>query len=269
MTPMHPTDDDLILHFYGEGRADEEAGLDEHLRTCDSCRAAFAELRETLQLVDAAAVPEPDPGFERVMWARIQPNLATAPRASSSWSVRQWLPLAAAASLAVAAGGFVWWEHRHPAPMATTVAVAPEMPGVVRTSTSTTGRGALAARERVLLTALDQHFQQSEMLLVELMNAPDANGEFAFERATADDLVASGRLYRVTAQQNGDSQLARMLDDLEAVLVEVARSPEKPSKRDIASLRARIDDNGLLFKVRAVSNEIHGRQQQLLKNSTE
>src|SRR6187549_45004 len=113
MTPMHPTDDDLILHFYGEGRAEEEAHVDEHLRTCASCQAAFAELRETLQMVDAATVPEPDPGFERVMWARIQPQLARTPRPVlgwRGWTMTQWVPLAAAAALTIAAGGYVWWH---------------------------------------------------------------------------------------------------------------------------------------------------------------
>ena len=45
------------------------------------------------------------------------------------------------------------------------------------------------------------------------MNAPESGGgaEFDFERASADDLVSSGRLYRETARQNGDLQLAQML----------------------------------------------------------
>ena len=54
-----------------------------------------------------------------------------------------------------------------------------------------------------------------------------------------------------------------MLDDLEAVLLEVARSPETPTRRQFASLRERVDENGLLFKVRAVTNEIRDRQETL------
>ena len=76
----------------------------------------------------------------------------------------------------------------------------------------------------------------------------------------------SGRLYYATAQQNGDVQLAQMLEDLNAVLIEVARSPEKPSANDMASLRARINDSALLFKVRAVSNQIHDREKTLNAN---
>ena len=249
---MHPTEDDLILHFYGEAPADHEARLDGHLESCEACRDAFAELRETLHLVDAAGVPEPTADFERAMWARIQPALP-ARRPAHAWTLHQWLPVVAwaAAVVAVVSLGFAWWTPRE---------VTTETPLTRAEPGATTASG---ARERVLLTALDAHFQQTEMLLVELLNAPEDGHEFAFERATADDLVASGRLYRVTAQQSGNRQLAQMLDDLEAVLIEVARSPEAPTRSQFASLRERVDDNGLLFKVRAVTNEIRDRQETL------
>jgi hypothetical protein len=67
-------------------------------------------------------------------------------------------------------------------------------------------------------------------------------------------------LYRVTARQTGDLQFAQMLEDLESVLVEVARGPDTMSPDDLKSLRTRIQNEGLLFKVRAVTNEIHDRQ---------
>jgi len=119
-------------------------------------------------------------------------------------------------------------------------------------------------RERVLLTALDDHFARSEMLLVELLNSPATGGsEFTFERAAADDLVDSGRLYRMAAEQNGNLRLADMLEDLEAVLVEVARSPEQMDRREFSSLQARIEDDDLLFKVRAVAQQIHDRRNDL------
>ena len=78
--------------------------------------------------------------------------------------------------------------------------------------------------------------------------------------------MASGRLYRVTAQENGDLQLARMLDDLESVLVEVASGPEPVARKDFQSLRTRIGDQNLLFKVRAVSTQIQQRQKRLISS---
>jgi hypothetical protein len=50
-----------------------------------------------------------------------------------------------------------------------------------------------------------------------------------------------------------------MLDDLEPVLVEVARSPVRLDQQDRDWLRTRIDDDNLLFKVRAVTSDIRER----------
>jgi len=251
----HPTEEELILHFYGESRS-EEAGVDAHLQACDECQAAWGALRETLQMVDDAAVPEPGPGFERAMWARVQKSLP-ASRSRGSFSTLLSFPsLAAAAALVVAVGiaGYVLRTSSVPSERpATTASVTPAR---------TAGDAALR-RERVLLTALNDHFQQSELLLVELTNAPDSGGDLEFERQTADDLLDSSRVYRVSATQNGDTRLAAMLQDLESVLVEIARSPDKINRQDFNSLRARIDGDNLLFKVRAVSNQIHDRQRVL------
>jgi hypothetical protein len=44
----------------------------------------------------------------------------------------------------------------------------------------------------------------------------------------------------------------------------VARSPDKVDRRELNSLRSRIDDNGLLFKVRAVTHDIRERQNEIV-----
>jgi hypothetical protein len=240
----HPSDDDLILHAYGESRIAPD--LDAHLRACPQCAAVWTELRATLHMVNAADVPEPGPAFERIVWARVQQELFT-PR-PGWWSVRQWLPVAGLAA-------------------AVLVAMA-----VVTTRLSPAGSAGSAGRldergpERVLLTALDGHLEQTELLLVEVMNAPDdpAPVELAFDRATAEDLVSSGRLFRVTAHHQGDVRLARVLEDIEPVLVDLARSPEQVDRRSFESLRLRIEDEALLFKVRTAANEVRDRQQSLI-----
>jgi len=264
VTNWHPSEEDLVLHFYGETGPDEERRVDDHLTACSMCRQSWSELGETLKLVDAATVPEPGEGFERVMWARVQQALPEPQTARSS--VWRWVPVfGMAAALAVAVGiGYAWRSsHESTAKPSSSASAAPAAGGasVVRASLTDMQK----TRERVLLTALNDHFQQTEVLLTELMNSPDdGRADIDFERETAGDLLASGRLYRVTAQQSGDLQLARMLDDLESVLVEVANSPEHVSKKDFQSLRTRIDDQNLLFKVRAVSNQIHERQKTLI-----
>lgn len=248
----HPSEDDLILRFYGETAGADEAQVREHLQSCGDCRALWDELGRTLTLVDRAAVPEPPDGFERVMWARVERAL---PEQPSRWTWASLVPaLSFATAIAVVVTVAALWRS------------APSGPADPASSTvsSATSDSSLQP-ERVLLTALDNHFEQTELLLVELMNAPedDLLG-LGFERIAAGDLVAAGRLYRATAEQTGHVRLVQMLEDLEPVLVEVARSPDKVDRRELNSLRSRIDDNGLLFKVRAVTHDIRERQNEIV-----
>jgi hypothetical protein len=243
----HPTDDELILHFYGEHAPADRARIDAHLGVCTACQSLWDEIGRTLTVVGDADVPEPPADFERVMWARVS---AALPPPASPWTWRALVPLASfgALAIALALGG------RTPAPaieLAQTPAVDAATEGAV-----TPDAEVLEARERALFTALDGHLAQTEMLLVELMNGPDrAATDFQFARTTAEDLVASGRLYRATAQVTGHRRVAAVLEDLEPVLVEVARSPEQVDSATVRSLRERISDDGLLFKVRAVTTD--------------
>ena len=274
---MHLTDDDLIHHFYAErhehaGDSDAASSVIEHLQTCTSCRELWMELAETLKLVDEAPAPIPAAGFEQRVWARVQQQLPAslvggpegppheivnrpAPRVRwFTWA----LPLAGAAAvltLVMLNAG----RGTAPVPAARSAAVAPAAPA------ADAATDARRSRERVLWSAAEDQLEQTEVLLVELMNShAPSSSDFTFARVAADELVASGRLYRQTAVQSGDLRLAGVLEDAESILVEVARSPERIGKKDFDLLRARIDGDSLLFKVRAVSNEIRERQRQSL-----
>lgn len=241
----HPTDDELVLHFYGEHAPADRTRIDAHLGGCATCQSLWDEIGRTLTVAGDADVPEPPADFERVMWARVS---AALPPRTSPWTWRALVPLTSfgALAIALAMGG------RTPAPESPALKTAESM--------SSPDAEAFEARERALFTALDGHLAQTEMLLIELMNGPDgATNDFEFARATAEDLVASGRLYRATAESTGHRRVAAVLDDLEPVLVEVARGPEQVNSRTVRSLRERIDDEGLLFKVRAVTPEPRDR----------
>lgn len=251
MTPLdwHPTDDDLTLHAYRDNDPDERAAIDRHLRECAACAAVAREIEALQQLASEADVPEPAAGFEDAVWTRLAPALAAPawPPARRRWAARHVVAVgawAAAVAGVVIAGGRAGRLLAPPAAGPTASVTGPSQ-----------------AQERVLLTALDAHFSQTEMLFVELMNAPDdAAGSLAFERATADDLVQSGRLYRATAVETGQRRLTDALDEVQTVLTEVARGPETFDKGDLAAIRSRIADDDLLFKVRAVTNDIRDRQ---------
>lgn len=240
----HLTDEELVLDFYGEGSEDERARTRAHLAQCEECRALDRELRDVLTAVDGAPITEPPSGFEREMWARIEPLLPVKQTWRTGWSGL--MPrLAVAASIGVLlvaafAAGRVW---DRPAERSSTADVDEVM-----------------VTERLLHAEVEDHLERSQRMLVELVNADYEVGAPAVgDRARAADLVAAGRLYRRSALQVGDAEIGVLLEDLERVLVEVANGPADIAPEELARLRRRIDDQDLMFRVRVVAREIRER----------
>lgn len=243
---MHVTDDDLILQYYGELDADAATTVAAHLHGCDACAASYSKLQRVLAAVEAVpAVPVAD-GFERTVWARLQPELGGRRRGwfYTGLSSPGRLGWACAAVLVIVAAFFAGRVSQRVQP-----------PQEAATAAAST------LRERVLLSDLGTHLDRSQMMLIELVSAQTADDlDIAAERVRAEQLAADNRLYRQTALANGNRALAAVLDDLEQVLVDVAASPDAPSAADLVEVRERIEKKGLLFKVRVLSSEVQQRQ---------
>ena len=247
MATQHLTDDELILHYYGETAPAQEQRAAAHLEACGPCRGEYVRLQHVLGVIDESAVAvEPPPSFERTVWARLEPNLRPARRSWMSWLMSP-APLGLAAAVVVlVVGAFFAGRALAPAPSPTDAATAAAVEQF---------------RERILLSDLGEHLDRSQMALVELVSAEeDATGDISGERSRAEQLVADSRLYRQTAESTGDVGLSELLDEIERVLTEVAASPQSGSSRDLADVRRRIESRDLLFKVRVVSSEIRERQ---------
>jgi len=80
------------------------------------------------------------------------------------------------------------------------------------------------------------------------------------EQSRAEELVTANRLYRQTATTLGDAAMASVLDDLERVLLEIARSPSEISSQELVALQRRIESKGILFKVRVVGSQVRERE---------
>jgi hypothetical protein len=250
MPTQHLTDEELILHYYGEAGPRREQDATVHLEACGLCRGEYARLQRVLGVIDETAVAvEPPPSFERTAWARLEPNLRPARRGWVGWLLMSPAPLGlAAAVVALVVGAFFAGRALSPAPAA-------------RPDAAAAASALEQIRERILLSDLGEHLDRSQMALVELVSTgEDATGDITSERSRAEQLVADNRLYRQTAEETGDTALSELLDDIERVLTEVAASPQSGSSRDLADVRRRIESHDLLFKVRVVSSEIRERQ---------
>jgi hypothetical protein len=120
-------------------------------------------------------------------------------------------------------------------------------------------------RERVLVVAVGDHLERSQMVLVELVNAPTGEAmNVKAQRALADELVSANRLYRQAAARSGEPALTAVLEELERVLVEVAAGPDALTADDLAELQKRIESRGLLFRVRVIGSLVREREKELL-----
>ena len=240
----HPTEEELIAFHDGE----QGERVQEHLRACAECRAALEKIEAVFAAMDSLPVPDPGENYGQRVWAAISPRL---PERQSRWwgdffAPRRLLAVGAFATVVAAAflAGHFWWRS----PSTST-----------RYSVDTA-----KVRERVLVVAVGNHLNKSEMLLIELSHAQPnpASGKLvniSAEQHRAEDLLEENRLYRQTALKEGDQVMASTLDELERVLLDVANSPEQVTQARFDSMQKKLESRGILFKVRVVQQGLRDR----------
>ncbi|MPY88545.1 MAG: hypothetical protein GEU99_11530 [Luteitalea sp.] len=263
----HLNEEDLILLHYGE--ALDATGPARHLDACAACRAAYEALRVELTAITAWEPPPRDAHYGERVWARVQPHLLSPQRLSSrgieslpaSLQPRHagWLgglrDLLKPRGLALAAYG-----ASVAALIFVLVQASPE-PDEVSQQT----RPAMMdeARERVLLSSLGDHFDRSQIMLLELANQEevfDSPRARESAREWAQDLLATNRLYRRAAASDGEAVMADVLDDLERTLLHVAHAPGELQEQAVSLQATRADAREMLFKLRVAGDTVRARE---------
>jgi len=119
------------------------------------------------------------------------------------------------------------------------------------------------AQARVLFDTLSEHLDRSELLLVEVANAKPGPDALKSARETARDLADENRLLRLASNRAGDVSRGALLDDLERILLSVANESGSFSPDDLSALQKRIDEQGLLFKVRITDDDLRREERKL------
>lgn len=244
----HLSEEQIVLHFYGD--AENAPEIEQHLAACAECRTKFARVQATLKQIGPTDVPEPAPIFEEKMWLNLRDRLPVKGSfLKRLFGAQQKWALAGVMALLLV-GAFLAGRFWPRTTQRADVAVNSGEPGQTNP-------------QRVVLVAVGDHLEKSQMLLVEIMNT-DAKGkvDFSSEQAKARDLLDDNHLYRVSAQQSGDPQVARLLDQLGRVLAEVANGPTEVSQNDLEQVRHTIQTEGLLFKVRVIGSEVNSKIRQ-------
>ena len=242
----HLSEEQIVLHYYGD--AEDGAAVTRHITECPACREEFERVQAMLRQIEPIEVPEPAAGFEDKTWLNVRDRLP---------EKRSWLGDLFSSPKTMGVG-------RIHGCLADRRIRCGKILAASESSRSIRLRVVAKAKpnnpQQVVLVAVGSHLEQSEMLLIEIMNADGSSPlDFSAEQGRARDLLDANHLYRVSAQQAGDPKIARLLDELGGVLAEVANSPEKLSQGDLKEIRGRIESEGLLFKVRVVGSDVNSR----------
>ena len=229
----HLTEDELIELYYGEGTSAANA----HLGACRECSRKYAEFSRSLEEIRPAAVPQRGADYGERVWQTLRSRLIPYEKKTAGW--RGWagwrgaaITVACAMLLAAVFLGGRYWER-----------------GTTKKANVTDSP---QATQRVVLVVLTDHLDRTERLLVQLEHSqsPDSveNDQMQSE---ARELLASNRLYRVTASNSGDAELAGALDRLEGVLAEIANDPNLTAA-DLKRVRKDMNTKGILFEIRVL-----------------
>jgi hypothetical protein len=232
----HLTEEDLILHYYGESA--DGGAAQAHLDACTDCRAALGSLVRVLNVMDTLPVPERAADYEARVWQR----LVGAGLRPPFWrrNFIRW----PAAGLALAS-----------VLVAVTVIARPPAKPPVRQA-----RTAVLPKEQILWLALGDYLDRSGIVLTELANASDGRKvDISAEQKRAAGLLTECRLYRQTAMRAEDQVIAEVLDELERVLVEVAHAPSRLDAAEADELRDRLRSEGVLFRIRVLSSTVRNQ----------
>lgn len=229
----HLGDEEMIDLYYGEGTNASGA----HLKACRQCSAQFADLKRSLDAVSPAAVPQRGAEYGDQVWEKLQSRLIPYQKKAAGW--RAWanwragfVAIGCAIVLTTVFVGGRYWERL--SRKADTAANNPQ------------------TAQRVVLVVLTDHLDRSERMLVQLEHASlNDQTDNSNLQSEARELLASNRLYRVTANNAGDPQMVGALDHLEGVLAEIANDPNL-SAADIERVRRDMNTKGILFEIRVL-----------------
>ena len=243
----HLSEEQLILHYYGE--EGETLAAEQHLDVCEECRELYGSLQRVLNVVDSLPIPQRGPEYGAQVWNRLESRL---PARRWRWALptpwRWAVASTAMAGLLVAAfvaGRFYpSSQTRRPVQMAASTSPDPQ------------------AGERILLVAVGDYLERSQMVLVELANAnPKAPLDISSEQERAADLVSESRLYRQTADHTGNRAVASVLEDLDRVLLEISHAPSRLTPEELDKLRQRLEAEGILFKIRVLGSNVRNQEE--------
>jgi hypothetical protein len=260
---------DVELYFYGELDAAETVRVEAHVRGCPSCRQRLDDLHAIRRaLASRPAVDAPPAGDWSGFMRRLDAAAGLAPahpadvvafpaRVRRGAGMRNLVALAAMLAI-VAMGVFIAARLRHAPPEARPSASArgasPQPAPDASADLSAAARSA-RVEARALREVSAEHLERSKLVVLGLTTLDPARtraADWQYERRLAGTLLSDTRLYRMAAQDRGLNDVARVMRDLETVLIETSMS-DGADRHALARVQKLIARRDLIVKMQLVA----------------
>jgi Putative zinc-finger len=262
---------DVELYFYDELSAADRDRVAAHLHGCAACRQRLDDLHAIRRALADVPVVDAPPAGE---WSGFMRRLDTAvglagpqrnvvlERRQGTWHARYLIAMAAMLAI-VAIGVFMAARARTGRPSAVVAGngASPSTVGGGVRDLSSEAPGARApgakeeAPERALREVSVEHLERSKLVVLGLATRDPQQtraADWQFERQLAGSLLPETRLYRLTAQERGVTDVARVMRDLETVLIEASMSDGR-DRESLGRVQRLIARRGLVSKMQVVA----------------
>lgn len=253
---------DVVLYFYGELDGAERARGAAHVRGCAECRHRLEELQTIRDALASRPVVDAPPagdwsGFMRRLDEATKPVHAVTsapvtrqPR-RGTWTVRHAAALAAMAALVTIA---VMSAARFRSSGIDVPAKSSDQVVVAQPSSDPTP-AAQATPDQALRAVSAEHLERSKLVVLGLATRDPQHStaaDWQYERRLAESLLSDTRLYRIAAQDRGVSDVARVMRDLETVLLEASLS-DNTDKDALERVQRLIAKRDLVVKMQVMA----------------
>ena len=244
----------LFDYLSGELPREETAPLEEHLAQCAACRKDLRILREAIDILPGAGPPpseERDEQFWTSFPARVEERISAERRAHTSF-------------FADAADRITSFIHFNGTPLVAgsgalaliALALLLFRPAPEAGPAAPDRHAGAAITPEPETVKLHNYLKRSRVLLIGVTNlraGPETPIDLSVERRESRELVGEARnLKRNTL----DARSAKLVGDLEKILIELANSDERHDAPDVEIIRSGIRHNNLLFKIRMTESAL-------------
>jgi Putative zinc-finger len=253
---------DVELYFYEELDAADMARVAAHLRGCAECRQRLDDLRALGRVLARPRVETPPAGD----WSGFMRRLDQACGLEADGFVTpKRLGLhrlaAIAAMLTLVTIGLIVASRvgpQTPAPSRAVASVAPPVvPQAVPNAPAPASAAAtIASRDRGLVEMSEEHLERSKLVVLGLATRdPERTSpaDWQYERQLAGSLLSDTRLYRLAAEDRGMKDLARVMGDLETVLLQTSLS-DHADRKSLERVQRLITKRDLMVKMQVVGS---------------